>query len=144
MILLRYDTTLSLRHREIMLKMTHIVLKHHVRAYKSNWCPEKYSSKYYVIFFESGSKWTVQKGESGRSWAKLDGHLSHSGRFRTIVDGLLGQSGRSWVKVDGHSTKSGRSLGINRSVKVDGPKESNWTVRKCQSERSKSSKVDGL
>ena len=39
-----------------------------------------------------------------------------------IVDGLLSQSGRSWVKADGHSTKSGKSLGINRSVKVDGPK----------------------
>ena len=54
----------------------------------------------------------------------------------------MGQSRRSWVKLDGHSTKSGRSLGINRSVKVDGPKESNWTVQKFQSERSKSAKVD--
>ena len=41
------------------------------------------------------------------------------------MDGLLSQSGRAWVKVDGHSTKSGRSLGINRSVEVIGPKESN-------------------
>ena len=45
------------------------------------------------------------------------------------MDGLLSQSGRSWVKVDGHSTKSGRSLGINLSIKVDGPKVSNWTVK---------------
>ena len=44
------------------------------------------------------------------------------------MDGLLSQSGRSWVKVDSHSTKSGRSLGINLSIKVDGPKVSNWTV----------------
>ena len=58
------------------------------------------------------------------------------------MDGLLSQSGRSWVKVDGHSTKSGRSLGINQSVEVDGPKESKWTVRKCQSGRSESDKVD--
>ena len=43
------------------------------------------------------------------------------------MDGLLSQNGRSWVKVDGHSTKSGRSLGINLSIKVDGPKVSNWT-----------------
>ena len=38
------------------------------------------------------------------------------------------ESGRSWVKVDGHSTKTGRSLEINRSVKLDDPKVSNWTV----------------
>ena len=48
------------------------------------------------------------------------------------TSGVQDDSGRSWVKVDGHSTKSGRSLGINRSVEVDGPKESNWTVRKFQ------------
>ena len=86
-------------------------------------------------------KWTV-----ARKWTVLSqtGHLSHSGRSRTIVDGLLSQSGRSWVKVDGHSTKSGRSNGINLSIKVDGPKVSNWTVQKCQTGRSKSVKVDGL
>ena len=59
------------------------------------------------------------------------------------MDGLLSQSGRSWVKVDVHSTKSGRSLGINQSVEVDGPKESKWTVRKCQTGRSENVKVDG-
>ena len=84
-------------------------------------------------FAESGPKWTVLKvdglSKNGRSWAKLDG--------------LWRQSGRSWVKVDGHSTKSGRSLGINQSVEVDGPKVSNWTVRKCQTGRSRSVKVDG-
>ena len=56
---------------------------------------------------------------------------------------VLSQTGRSWVKVDGHSTKSGQSFGVNRSVKVDGSKVSNWTVRKYQTERSKSVKVDG-
>ena len=77
---------------------------------------------------ESGRKWTVQKGErgrsgqNGRSWLKLDGHLSQSRQSRTIVDGLLSQSGRSWVKVDGHSTKSGQSLWINLSIEVDGSK----------------------
>ena len=60
------------------------------------------------------------------------------------MDGLLSQSGRSWVKVDDHSTKSGRSLGIYLSIKVDGLKVSNWTVRKYQTGRSKSVKVDGL
>ena len=54
--------------------------------------------------FESGPKWTVQKGESGRSLGKLDGHLIESGRPRTIVGGLLSQSGRSWVNVDGHGS----------------------------------------
>ena len=44
------------------------------------------------------------------------------------MDGLLSQTERSCVKVDGHSTKSGRSIGINLSIKVDGPKVSNWTV----------------
>ena len=84
---------------------------------------------------ESGPKWTVQKGlsgrssESGGSWANLDGHLS--------------QSGRSWVKEDGHSTKSARSLGINLSIKKDSPKVSNWTAQKCQTGRFESVKVDG-
>ena len=75
-------------------------------------------------YVESSPKWTVQKGENERSlkWTVL----SQTGRsFETIVDGLLSQSGRSWVKVDGHSTKSERSLGINLSIKVDGPKVSN-------------------
>ena len=40
-----------------------------------------------------------------RSWAKLDGDLSQSRRFRTIVGGLLSYSGRLRVEVDGHSTK---------------------------------------
>ena len=53
----------------------------------------------------------VDGPQSGRSLAKLDGHLIESGRPRTIVDGLLSQSGRSWVKVDGNSTKSGRFFG---------------------------------
>ena len=44
----------------------------------------------------------------------------------------MSQSGRSWVKVEGHSTKSGRSFWLNQSVKVEGPKVSKWTVRKCQ------------
>ena len=57
------------------------------------------------------------------------------------MDGLLSQSGRSWVKVDGHSTKSGRSLGIYLSIKVDGLKVSNWTVQKCQTGRSESIKL---
>ena len=73
-----------------------------------NFIPKRELSDKNGTFMESGPKWTVQKGESGRS--------------RTIVDGLLSQSGRSWVKADGHSTKNGQSLGINRSVKVDGPK----------------------
>ena len=61
--------------------------------------------------------------------AKMD-DLSKNGRSfepksRTIVDCLLSQSLWSWAKVDGHSLKSGRSLGINLSIKVDGPKMSN-------------------
>ena len=68
-----------------------------------------------------GSKWTVQKGESGRS--------------RTIVDGLLSQSGRSWVNEDGHSTKNERSFGIIRSrrsesVNLNGLKVLKWKVQK--------------
>ena len=35
--------------------------------------------------------------KSGRSWAKLDGDLGQSGRFMTIVDGLLSHSGRSFI-----------------------------------------------
>ena len=61
---------------------------------------------------------------------------------RAKVDGLS-KSGRSWVEVDGHSFKTGRYLGINLSIKVDGPKKSNWTVRQYQTGRSKSFKVDG-
>ena len=57
------------------------------------------------------------------------------------------QSGRSKrVKVDGLLSKSGPSLGKHRSVQVDGPKESKWTVRKYQSGRfksAKSAKTDG-
>jgi len=59
------------------------------------------------------------------------------------VDGLLSQSERSWVKIDGHSTKSGRSLEINLSIKVDGPKVSNWTVQKYQTGRFERVKLDG-
>ena len=59
------------------------------------------------------------------------------------MDGLLSQSGRSWVKIDGHSTKSGRSFGINHGIKVDGPKVSNWTVPNCQTGRSESLILDG-
>ena len=44
------------------------------------------------------------------------------------MDGLLSQSRRSWVKEDGHSPKSGRFLGINRSVKLDGPQVSKLKV----------------
>ena len=53
--------------------------------------------------------------------AKVDG-LSTSGRSRAKLNGHLSQSGRSWVNVDGHSTKSGRSLAINLSINVDGLK----------------------
>ena len=49
-----------------------------------------------VIPADSGPKWTVQKGESGRSWAKLKGHLSQTRRSMTIIDGLLSQTGRSF------------------------------------------------
>ena len=41
-----------------------------------------------------------------------------------------------WAKLDGHY-QSGRS----ESVKLDGPKVSNWKVLKCQTERSKSVKL---
>ena len=85
-----------------------------------------------------GWKWTVLKmngranldgpSKSRRSWVKLDGHSSQSGRSMTIVNGLLSQSGRSWVKVDGHWTKSEWSLGINRSVEVDGSGPLSQTV----------------
>ena len=56
------------------------------------------------------------------------------------MDGLLSQSGRSWVKVDGHSTKSGRSLEINLSIKVDSPKVS---YSMTHTRRSESVKLDG-
>ena len=72
--------------------------------------------------------WTVLKAESrakvdgpfksGRSWAKLNGHLSQSERSRTILDGFLSQSGRSWVQVDGHSTKSAQPLGIKDTIAI--------------------------
>ena len=58
---------------------------------------------------ESGGKWTVQKWESGRSV----------------------ESGRSWVKVDGLLTKSGRFRGkVDGPQKVDGPSESGRSFRK--------------
>ena len=70
---------------------------------------------------ESGPKWTVLKVDS-----------------RPEVDGLepkwtvMGSSRRS--------TKSRQSLGINLSIKVNGP---NFGLRKCKTGRSKSVKVDG-
>ena len=64
---------------------------------------------------ESGPKWSVQKGENGRSVQKWT-VLSQTGRSRTIVDGLLSQSGGSRVKVDGHCRRT-----KSRRLKVDGP-----------------------
>ena len=66
----------------------------------------------------------VQSGRSKR--VKVDGPYS----------GWSRESGRSWVKVDGHSTKSGRSLTINRRIEVDGRKVPKWTVQKYQSKNS--------
>ena len=40
-------------------------------------------------------------------------------------------------------SQSGRSLGIHLSIKVDGPKVSNWSVRQYQTGRFESVKVDG-
>ena len=61
-----------------------------------------------------------------RVWSKVDGPENQSGRSVQKWT-ILSQTGRSWVKVDGHSTKSGRSFEVNRSVKKEGPKVSNWT-----------------
>ena len=58
-----------------------------------------------------GSKWTVQKGESGRS--------------RTIVDGLLSQSGRSWVKEDDMSF----SIKVERIPDFQNPTELYLVIR---------------
>ena len=81
-------------------------------------------------FIAYGSKWTVQKGKSGRS-------LKWSVARKWTVLRQTGQSfepcGRSWVKIDGHSTKS-VSFGTNKTVKLDGPKVSNCMARKCQTE----------
>ena len=52
--------------------------------------------------------------------------MSHSGRFRTIDDGLLSHSGRLRVEVDGHdrdhSTKKLAVRMKDKSVQVDGPR----------------------
>ena len=60
--------------------------------------------------------------------AKLDGHLSQSGRSGTIVEGILSQSDLRVLKLTVQKYQSGRS----ERVKVDGPKVSNQMVRKCQ------------
>ena len=109
---------------------------------------------------ESCPNWTVLKVnglakvdgafKTGRSWVKLDGHLSHSGRSKKISDGPLTQNGRSWVedfdskwtvirlKVDGPDESKDKS-GRYKNVKVDGP-----SILKIESGRFKNFKVDGL
>ena len=98
--------------------------------------------------FEPGPKWTVQKGESGRSskWTVFRQTGRSFDRKWTAQD----DSGRSfepkWT-VMGQCRRSfdlkWTVLWMNRRVEVDGPKVSKWTVQKCQSGRSKSVKVDG-
>ena len=87
---------------------------------------------------ESGPKWTVQEGESGRS--------RESGRSVQKLT-VLSKTGRSsepkWTVRD----DSGRSFepkwtvtGQSSRLKVDGPSDES----KYRSERSKNIKVDGL
>ena len=65
-------------------------------------------------------------GQSGRSWTKADSN----GRKSTI----LGQSEQSFV---GKWTVSGRKSVRFKSLKVDGPKISSWTVHEYENGRSK-------
>ena len=106
---------------------------------------------------ESGLKWTDLKDGSGRSlkWTVLsqpERSLRQKWWSQTIVVGLLSQIGRSFawsllLKVDGSKEsqwtvqrfKSGRFKGI----KVDGPKVKKWTLQRNQSWRSKGFKVNG-
>ena len=69
-----------------------------------------------------------------RVWSKVDGPKNQSGR--SLKWTVLSQTGRSfepkWTSrtiVDGLLSQTGRSLGINLSIKVNGPKVSNWTVK---------------
>ena len=56
---------------------------------------------------------------------------------------ILIECGPKWRVQKGESGRSRESgLEINLSIKVDGPKVSNLTVRKCQTGRSKSIKLD--
>ena len=64
------------------------------------------------------------RGESGRSWVKVDGPTGWKWTVQTP------KSGRSWVKVDGPNGQ-----------KVDGLRK--WTVQRIESGRSEESKVDG-
>ena len=48
-----------------------------------------------------------------------------------------------WLKVDFLLDESKGRSGRSKSVKVDGPEVTNWTVLKCQTGRSESVKVDG-
>ena len=71
------------------------------------------------------SKWTIC--ESGRSWnPKVDGSKEKD---------WINESGRDIISRD----KSRRSIGM----KLDGLKESKWTVQRTKNERSKGMKLDG-
>ena len=63
--------------------------------------------------------------------------------FRTIYCHVIDESFENGSKVGLSTFESSDHQFRSKSVKLNGPKVSNWTVQKCKTGRSKSVKVDG-